>query len=192
MVVGTPSEIGEIKRDLGALISALGIVGGGGSPNELRSDVGVQVQVGVEETLKRHVDLINADVELVTASAAVLNTTAQNFFSFPEDHYFMGFDFAAPTNPGNVDWMALFLIPQGQNQRLLLGHTVLANRQTFTGITGTDDYFLPVANRGVTFPLFVRAQTDYFLFIRSGAGGGFDAELSVYRIHAPQGVEIAH
>ena len=111
-MVGVPSGIGQVKRDLGALIEALGIVGGGGSPNELRSDAGVMVGIGVEETLKRHQDLITQQADLITISTAI-NTTGVNTFSFPEDHYIQSFAIGLSVGlPADAVWWQLTARPQ--------------------------------------------------------------------------------
>jgi len=172
------------------MIPALDVRGGGGSPKELRSDAGVMVEYGIEETLKRHAELIIQDVSSNDTSVAGANTTGSIAFSFAQDHYIMGLTFTSATLPANVLFMLLELIPQNQTQRVVIAFTELADRITFTGVAGDDDVFVP--HRLVDFPLFVRAQTDYFFSIRSGAGGGVACTIDLLRVEAPQGVEIAH
>jgi len=190
-VVGVPSGIGQIKRDLGALIEALGIVGGGGSPNELRSDAGVMVGVGVEETLKRHVDLFNQDVEQIEAVAAA-STTANTAFSFTEDHYLLGIQFST-TDIARMEYAMLTAQPQGQSELIMIAHTLLADVLSFTGAPGqTGKSSLATMDGGFTFPLFGKAETDYLLSVRANAIGGVTGRMQIYRVTAPKGVEIAH
>lgn len=188
---GTPSSIAQVKRDLGAISSALGTVGGGGSPNELRSDLGIQVGVGVEETLKRHVDLINSDVEDVTASPVAGNATTASVFSFPEDHYILGVGMVA-NDVTRLKYGVLSVRPQGQSEEAMICHTLLADFQGFDSLPMGSNQFLVTMDGGFTFPLFGRAETDYTWAVRSEAAGGVIGTLSIYRVRAPQGVEIAH
>ncbi len=189
-MAGLPSRIAEIRRDLSAIVSALGGVGGGGSPNELRSDAGVMVTVGVDETLKRHVDLMDQDVELIALASPGADTTVSATFSFAEDTYIQGLMFRGSITPANFVFGTVVLRPQNQTARMMICHTLLADRVTFVGLTEADDIFLPQYD--VPFPLFVKQDTDIIYQVRSGAGGGVTTDLSVYRTSAPKGVEIPH
>lgn len=191
MARGIVIKPGDIFRDLGAMISAFDVRGGGGSPKELRSDAGVMVQYDIGETLRRHSELIVQDVTINSINAAAANTFNLTTFSFAQDHYIMGLDFSVGTNPANLDWMVLSVIPQGQAETLIMAHTFLADRLTFTGLPGTDDHYTPHLDQ-VQLPLFGRAQTDYQLGIRSNGVGAVTGTVAIYRVEAPQGVEIAH
>jgi len=189
MARGIIIKAGDIFRDIGAMVTALDVRGGGGSPKELRSDAGIFVQYGIEETLKRHPELIEVDVSVNQLSPGAADTTQNTAFSFPEDHYILGFSFQS-SSAANMLWGVLEAVPQGQADRVTLGFTLLADRQTFVGLPGDDDVFPPTVLCAL--PLFGRAQTDYNLTTRSSAGGASNLAVHIYRVQAPQGVEIAH
>jgi hypothetical protein len=189
---GIPSREGQVFRDLGAAASALAVRGGGGSPKELRSDAGIFLQYPVGEILKRHTDLIDVDVIESSVAVAGANSTGSAAVSFDGDHFILGLNFQASANPANVVWIALTALPWGQSEISMIGYGLLADRITFTGISGADDYFPTVTPHLSALPLFGRAETDYRIWCRTGAGGGATALVSIYRVIAPDGVEIAH
>lgn len=190
-MAGVPSRLAEIKRDLGAMAVALASRGGGGSASELRSDAGIFFGYGVEETLSRHVDLIDQDVEIVTNVVVGANATRSDAFSFPEDHYIQSLDFFVTSLPANLNYVALTARPQNQTQVVLLAFSKLADLQNFPGLPGPDDLFVPILS-GMSFPHFMRANTDYTLTTRSNAGGSVTMTMNILRSMAPQGVRIAH
>ncbi len=199
MVAGTPSEIGEIKRDLGAIIQALGIVGGGGSPNELRSDVGVQVEVGVEETLSRHPDLLTWETINTNAIAGAADTTATAAaFSFAEDTFIGAVTLAVTASPANVAWMALTAHdPASGTARQIIAFVDSTELITLTGgsIQMQNAPIIALNQPALTtahFPMFVKAGVDFRLEIRSNAGGGFTGQLYMTITRTPKGVPIPH
>lgn len=191
MSPGIPSRIAEAKRDLGAMASALGVVGGGGSPSEMRSDGGIFIGMGVEETLKRHIDLMNVDVENIVTVASGAGVTNTTIFSFPEDHYILAIAFST-SNIARQTYQVLSVQPQGQSEEILIAHTLLADGLAFDGATAfVVAQSLVQMDGGVNFPLFGKAATDYAHTVRAEVGQ-MTGTLSVYRVRAPKGVEIAH
>jgi len=191
MARGIVIKPGDVFRDLGALSDVLDLRGGGGSPKEVRSDAGIFVQYDLAAILSRHADLVDQDVETLQIAIGGANATSSGVFSFSEDHYLQAVEWTSSANPANFLFGVLRLTPTIQTDSILIAFTQLADRITFIGLPGSDDYFEPHLP-GVGLPLFVRAATDYVFTARSGAGGGTTVNINVFRSQAPQGVEIAH
>jgi len=195
-VVGNPSGIGQVKRDLGELIQALGVVGGGGSPNELRSDAGIMVQVGVEETLSRHVDLLTQEHIRVSIGVAA-STTATSAFSFDEDVYVQNIGVFGTVTPANLEGSWLTITNPAIATRGLIYLTLPANELIFVGgmviLMGGDNVLSFNENvAGVALPLFVRAGSDFNYSVRADAVGGVTMVLMITVTRTPKGVPIPH
>jgi len=188
-LAGIPSRLAEIKRDLGAMAAALASKGGGGSASELRSDAGIFFGYGVEETLKRHPDLITANVDAVIGSPAALNTTTTTVFSFPEDHYILAVALRRTVGASaSFNSASLKVQPFGDPTTQLLGGWVAAG---LIALVTESIYRTGTFGIEFDFPIFGRAETDYLFSVRSG-DAATTMELTTYTIRAPQGVEIAH
>lgn len=194
MARGIIIKPGDIFRDLGPLVSALDVRGGGGSPKELRSDAGVMVQVGIEETLKRHPELIVQQVDQIFLSIAIA-TTASTTFSFPQDHYIQMVSVGMSVGvAADFEWFQLTAgDPAGTfDTQLLYGLAAdmddLANAMGW-GTTAVTSVATP--RNTVPFPIFGRANTDYIFSVR-GLAVATVFRVMIYHTEAPQGVEIAH
>jgi len=195
MARGMVIKAGDIFRDIGAMISSLDVRGGGGSPKELRSDTGVWVHYSLTEELSRHVDLITAEVDLVTISTAA-NTTASSIFSFPEDHYIIGFSIGLTAGiAADAVWWSLTARPQAGVAECQILHgfaadmTDLAAGEQEWGTSGIDA--VGTSRHNTPLPVFGRANTDYRLEVRTGTPA-VTWRAMVYHISAPLGVKIAH
>ncbi len=194
-MVGTPSGIGQARRDLGALINALGVVGGGGSPNELRSDVGIQVQVGVEETLSRHIDLLTWE-SILSSRAPGVNATSALTFSFPEDVYVIDMNMWGVVTPANLEGASLLLHDPTSTPRQAIYLTTPAQETLFTGnfapgvgVTAISHSANLVQN---VLPIFVPAGTDFIYSVTADAVGGVTLALVTTVVRCPKGVPIPH
>jgi len=192
MVRGIVIKPGDIFRDLGAMSDAFDLRGGGGSPKELRSDAGVMTTYDTSEILKRHVELMFADVTNNQIAATPANTSNSTTFSFGEDHYLLGVAFESGVNPANFAYGVLSAEPTPGAGSIIVCHALLADRVTFTGLAGdNDDWFFP-QRTFVPIPFFMPAEADYTFHLRSGAGGAVTSACRIYRVEAPKGVPIAH
>ena len=193
-MAGIPSRAAEIKRDLGPMADALASRGGGGSASELRSDAGIFFQYGVEETLKRHSDLITVDATRVSISPLV-SAVATAVFSFPNDHYVLGMALIGVITPGNMESFIVEAAPFGDPNSGLIAAGIAANFVAFPNAVAVSGVtMLGYANYDafVTLPLFGRRETDYRITFRADAVGGCRFDALFYTVEAPQGVEIAH
>jgi len=196
-LAGIPSRVAEARRDLGAMATALGVVGGGGSPNEMRSDAGIMLGMGVEETLKRHVDLLTWEQVFATCTVPALNTTTiGSAISFPEDVYILNLSMWSESNPANFVWGAFMMRdPASTNSNLIYFgeaadlRTLVAGEIDFI-IAGAQGILVPATQAPL--PLFVRQGIDFRIKCRSGGGGGTVVFMMLTVARCPKGVEIPH
>ncbi len=194
-MAGIPSRIAEVKRDLGAMSTALGSVGGGGSASELRSDAGIFFGYGVEETLSRDNDLLNVQVDTANQTLAAF-TDASVVFSFPEDHYILGLSLGLSAGlVANMPWSQLTARPQAGVPEVQIMFAIAADGFDLPGGAMTWGAIPAIAaftpRRMPAFPLFGLANTDYRIQTRAGAVA-ITTLFHIYHADAPKGVRIPH
>lgn len=192
---GITSRIAEARRDLGAMATALGVVGGGGSPNEMRSDAGIMLGMGVEETLTRHIDLLTAETVSVNATALV-NDQGITTFSFAQDHYIQNIQVGGVTTPANMLFVALTQLRFAAGVSNVIYFSDSSDEIIFSAgnlpMTALNILSLSPNTLPLTYPIFGLAETDYTFRARADAVGGVVMAIFMTVTRAPKGVPIPH
>ncbi len=194
-MAGIPSRLAEIKRDLGPIAAALATKGGGGSASELRSDAGIFFGIGVEETLKRDVDLLTTETIVQTVSPGA-GATVSATFSFATDHYILGIAVVGTSGVAAFEWGALLArrFP-ATNEQLIYwaADTDMVNLAAGSLVMSGLVIASIVSPTLITpLPLFGVAETDYEAQFRGKAGAGGTFHVIVQVARCPKGVEIPH
>jgi len=174
---------------------ALASRGGGGSASELRSDAGIFFGYGVEETLKRHIDLMTQETIIVSRPWTAQNTSTTTF-SFAQDHYIQDIVAIVTADPANLEWLQLTALdPAGAiTQSLLFGEVgnLIVPVSGSPDIGGAFALAVMIPPLITTFPRFGKRQLDYTFHVRGDAAGTGTARLVMSVTRCPEGVEIPH
>lgn len=193
-MAGIPSRLAEIGRDLGAMALALRTRGGGGSASELRSDAGIFFQYGIEETLKRHVDLMTWENILVDQNVAVGQST-DAVFSFEEDVYVLAMEMWARGNPANLEGASLTVADPASASGQGIYLTTPAVEVIFSGFVIAMGFNALASYPNMlqnVLPLFVPAGSDFTFRVDADAVGSVRCDLTLTVARCPKGVEIPH
>lgn len=115
------------------------------------------------------------DAVLVGITVAAANTSTSETFSFPDDHVIRGIMFQS-ADVTNLIAMRLQLQPFGDPSAASICFVEAASFATVSTATGTT---LVAPQTGAALPFQGKADTDYILTLRSGAGGGTTAQIQL-------------
>lgn len=162
----------------------------------MRSDGGIFIGYGVEETLKRHTDLLTWEIIAVSMVRAVGSAGASTF-SFPEDVYILDMGIYCSATPANLLGASIQITdPSGTNFQPIYITTPSEELIFPAGMIvplGVANAISFNANAQASkLPMFMPTGTDVQVRAAADAVGGVSVIFVMTVARCPKGVEIPH